>query len=303
MDVMEDLSNYFIKISNENKVKYKANVSTNGYLLSSEVFKKCLEWKITHFQITIDGPPEIHDKRRKLVSGGGTFLKIFENLKAIKNMNSTDFKIVIRINVDKTTIKALPSLFDLFEKYIGEDDRFYFYFRNVFYPGCKNLGSSVLPFNKVEEKEILWELFSEIISRNLNFYWDCLSFKPFGRVCYAALPYSLVIGADGRIYKCTVQFENPLNQIGNILPSGEINIDKNKFLKWIYAYYEEYKRCKECFLLLICQRRMCPANTMRSDLICEFDERYFERYLRVYTYRGPGDKNLKRRCKNDTMDG
>jgi uncharacterized protein len=294
-DVMEELSNYFMEISNQSGVEYRSNISTNGYLLSPKIFKKCLEWKITHFQITLDGPPDVHDKRRKLISGGGTFSKIFENLKNIKNLDLDTFKMVIRINIDKTTIEKLPLLFDIFENEIGKDNRFYFYFRNVFYPDrCKKLQNEFIPFNKEEEKEILWKLFNEIINRGLNFYWDSFNLKPFSRVCYAALPCSLVIGADGKIYKCTVQFNTPLNQVGYILPNGEINLDKYKFLKWCYPYYEEYEKCKNCFLLLACQGRSCPANGMKN-FYCEFDEGYFDEYLKVYVDRGPGKTNLKRR--------
>src|ERR1700730_19053298 len=40
--------------------------------------------------------------------------------------------------------------------------------------------------------------------------------KPFGSRCYAADPHSFVIGSDGTVYKCTVAFEDPHNQVGRL---------------------------------------------------------------------------------------
>lgn len=75
---------------------HPASITTNGYLLDDKMSHKLVNMGITSAQITIDGTPEIHNRRRPLVNGKGSFEKIIEN---IKNA-SEDLKISIRINVD-----------------------------------------------------------------------------------------------------------------------------------------------------------------------------------------------------------
>src|SRR4030042_4097507 len=63
--------------------------------------------KIEMLQITIDGPQEIHDKRRKYPSGKGSFDHISNNIDLLlKNKIHTN----VRINIDSTNIEYIPDL-------------------------------------------------------------------------------------------------------------------------------------------------------------------------------------------------
>jgi len=73
-----------------------AKIITNGYLLDYNMSCKLVNLGITSAQITIDGTPEIHNRRRPLVTGMGSFEKIIENIETV----SDDLNIIIRINVD-----------------------------------------------------------------------------------------------------------------------------------------------------------------------------------------------------------
>ena len=63
-DIIERLSEKIIKLCNEKNIDYSASIVTNGYLLNKEILKKFEKYKISSVQITLDGPKEIHDKRR-----------------------------------------------------------------------------------------------------------------------------------------------------------------------------------------------------------------------------------------------
>ncbi|KTD85433.1 hypothetical protein [Paenibacillus etheri] len=74
--------------------------------------------QITFCQITLDGPPDIHDNRRFLIDRSGkkagpTFHKILENIKDIHE----DIHVNIRVNVDKTNINRVDEILDLLEQH------------------------------------------------------------------------------------------------------------------------------------------------------------------------------------------
>ena len=66
-------------------------------------------------------------------------------------------------------------------------------------------------------------------------------------VCYAAKANSFSIRADGKVQKCTVALDNPLNDIGRIHPDGTLEIDQEKLSRWIF---NEKKRCPLQFFAL-----------------------------------------------------
>ena len=62
---------------------------------------------ISSIQVTIDGPPEEHDLRRKYESGAGSFAKIADNISLALDLG---VYISLRMNIDKKNIDSLPKL-------------------------------------------------------------------------------------------------------------------------------------------------------------------------------------------------
>lgn len=56
------------------------NMSTNGSLLTPERITTLYSRGLRRLQLTLDGPPEIHDRRRPMASGRGTFQRVLDNL-------------------------------------------------------------------------------------------------------------------------------------------------------------------------------------------------------------------------------
>ena len=104
LDVIEQISTKVIDICKKARRKYVADITTNGYLLSLDVFKKLLSLNVLEYQITIDGVKHVHDSKKPLVNGGGTFDTVTSNLRLIKQgVKSSTFSIVIRSNVTHTS--------------------------------------------------------------------------------------------------------------------------------------------------------------------------------------------------------
>lgn len=62
---------------------------------------------ISFVQITIDGPPAVHDQRRIHADGSGSFAMIAANTKRVLDRGA---QVGLRINVDRTNIGGLPEL-------------------------------------------------------------------------------------------------------------------------------------------------------------------------------------------------
>ncbi|MEA5566024.1 radical SAM/SPASM domain-containing protein [Anabaena sp. UHCC 0399] len=65
--------------------------------------------KISNLQITLDGPPSEHDKRRIYADGSGSFEKIAHNITKALDLG---VQISIRMNIDRNNIHELPELAD-----------------------------------------------------------------------------------------------------------------------------------------------------------------------------------------------
>src|SRR5262249_18370550 len=100
------LSDQFIERCDRARVSYTADIVTNGSLLDEATCVQLRERRIIRTQVSLDGPPHIHDRMRPMVGGRGTFWKIVGNLHtAIKYLD-----ISIRINIDHHNLQYAEAL-------------------------------------------------------------------------------------------------------------------------------------------------------------------------------------------------
>ncbi|HEY9062823.1 MAG TPA: radical SAM protein [Pseudobacteroides sp.] len=109
-----DFSRKAIKICEESNVKYHAGMVTNGYLLNDEIIEQLISSNVNSVQITLDGPPNIHNKRRILkLNGEGTFDVLLSNIKKLKAKN---ILCNIRMNVDNENSSFVKDLLDILKE-------------------------------------------------------------------------------------------------------------------------------------------------------------------------------------------
>lgn len=101
-----ELSDKLIALCASGDVDYSATIVTNGYLLDEETCETLRRVKVRHAQVSLDGPPHIHDRMRPLRNGGPTFSRILENLHHAVGK----FDVTIRINADRLNIAAAEDL-------------------------------------------------------------------------------------------------------------------------------------------------------------------------------------------------
>ena len=287
LDVIEKFSVQAIELCKQVKKPYIAGMTTNGYLLTPEVFERLLKLKVYNYQITIDGVQENHDKYRTLKNGAPTFEKIIDNLQNIsKNIKSNAFKIAIRANITKESFEHIDEFMDLMYKEFHHDKRFTVFFRPVGDWGGERV--KLIKSNLLEKENAL---ISKLLTYNNSgdFAFDTYETLLNAGVCYAAIRNNYIIGSDGIIYKCTLHFKKSFNQVGKVLENGKFDIDINKLAKWVTPDSFPAK-CTECYMSNACPGGQCAAQRMlidnKSDLNCGYEVNDIENLLRVICLRG-----------------
>jgi uncharacterized protein len=81
-------------------------VVTNGYAIAAYL-PLLSRPSIREVQVTLDGPPAVHDRRRPLQGGGGTFDRIARGIDALL---AASVPVNLRVVVDRENLAALPAL-------------------------------------------------------------------------------------------------------------------------------------------------------------------------------------------------
>lgn len=257
-EAIEDLAPFARDVAEEHGVRYASSMTTNGYLLTPDVADRLLAWDIRRFQITLDGAPEDHDAKRVGRDGSGTFRRIHENLRALRHRDD-EFTVRIRSNFDRENVDSYDEFLAILEEDFAGDDRFEVSFHGVGKWGGPN--DADLDTCGVEEKrEVQSRLKDSARESGLNVARDLTLRGGLGRhVCYAARPYNFLIGADGKVMKCTVALDKKdHNVVGRLTPEGELDLDHEKMALWTAPNWQTDEGCRKCQVVPICQGNHCP---------------------------------------------
>ena len=266
MPVIEQMSNRLMDLCLEHNVQYGAGIVTNGYLLTRDIAQKLKECKVQSAQITVDGPKQIHDKRRPLINGKGTYDVIMENLKEIDGL----LPVNLRINVDADNFSVANEVV----QYIKEHNMLTY---------VRPYLALVIPYNGVYEsgKCLSEEVYSKY---NLQFLLDndlplrVIYPKPRGNYCVADLANGWVIDDKGYMYKCWNDIGMTEKAIGNI-NLGDNFIQNTHYLS-TYSSFDPYidDYCKDCKILPVCLGG-CPNTRAERGIMCDQIKFYLQDYL------------------------
>lgn len=255
---IEDLAPFFIEVSDEYGLDYASYMTTNGYLLTPDVAEKLLAWKVGHFQITIDGLAEQHDHNRPTRDGRGTFDTIISNLRSLKSRDDA-FGVNLRVNFDRENHPHLEGLLVLLQEEFSGDPRFHMTLHGVGKWGGPN--DDELDICGVGEgKQVKLRLQKSAVEKGINLKGTLRDMTGPGKgVCYAARPYNYIIGADGKIMKCTVALDKQdHNIVGMLSDEGEIKLNAENYALWVEPAFESDQTCRSCNMLPSCQGISCP---------------------------------------------
>jgi uncharacterized protein len=229
--VIEEISLHTKQLCAARSVTYTSSITTNGYLLDTVTAEWLSSLGVTFCQVSLDGSPEFHDVTRIRADGSGTFVTIWQNLKAIRQ-SSLDMKILLRVHFRPDNVESLDSLIEMINEEFSGDSRFWVFFKAVERLGGPN-DSFIRTFTSDQKKEIKQRLTQKL--KNRSQLYEIVSNEDT-YVCYAAKPNSLVIRANGDVAKCTVALYDDTNRIGQLLSNGELRIDQQKMRWWIRGF-------------------------------------------------------------------
>jgi len=259
-------------------------IVTNGYTLE-EYIPILQKGKIREVQVTLDGTEAVHNKRRFLKNGGGTFNKIARGINAcVENQIPVNLRMVI----DKENIDNLPELSQLaidkgwttspiFKTQLG---------RNYELHHCQSANDKL--FSRIS----LFERISELVRQHphiLKFYKPAYSVSKFlfenGELpdplfdSCPACKTEWAFDYTGQIYPCTATVGKARESIGTFYPV--INRNSELIDEWETRDVTSSPECKECSVQLACGGGCGSVAKNKSGKICSTDCRPVKELLEI----------------------
>lgn len=267
---IRQLSPRFLEFTKQNGLGYMSNMITNGLSLKENIFTELVEvCKVNHFQITIDGTKENHDKRRITKSGESTYDIILQNIINCTNLpifRSERCGLAIRMNIDHTNS---DSILDFLHELASHNlqDKISLQFSPIVDWGDNNASEKSL--NKTDFAEIEIDWFME--AHKLGFNYELVPARSYGP-CMVVNPDSEVYDAYGNIYPCyempyTDAYKDPKFLIGN-LKFDEATYNNDAFTRsWFNDVVQGKSTCRECRFFPVCGGG-CPKQWLLGTPAC-----------------------------------
>ncbi len=278
----KELISYFL--DQANTAKLDISFVTNGYTLSDyiDIIK---QGRVREVQITLDGTAIVHDSRRFLKGGTGTFDRIVSGIDAcIANKLTVNLRMV----VDKENIDNLPE-FARFAIDKGWTKSPYFKTqigRNYELHHCQSAP------NKLFSRISLYEELYKIINQHphiIEFYKPAYSISKF-LFENGSLPDPLfdscpacksewAFDYTGQIYSCTATVGKSDESLGTFYP--EVSRKEDMISEWENRDVTSIPECNTCNMQLACGGGCGSIAKNRTGSVCSSDCRPVKELLEL----------------------
>jgi len=194
-----DLIEFFVKRVREleeDGLRLEFNMFTNGSILTPDLLELISSNNFGHLQITLDGPPEVHNRRRPFKSGRGSFDIILSNIKKIAD--KSEVGIVIVVNFDRENYKSVPQLLDILADE-GLKERVELAYNPVFRTNYNTEHCAIFSLPDEETYKIWADLYKITMEKGMK----CNPLRIFEKgPCSFWRASHLIFDPWGNIYKC-----------------------------------------------------------------------------------------------------
>ena len=265
LKAIQDIAPKVQQLCREREVRLFQSITTNAYLLTSDVFRSLISWGITDYQITIDGPQATHDKTCILKdSGGATYETILANLRSLTAVPG-ECTVMLRVNFSPDNIAYMDEHLATMKAYFGHDPRFHMRFYPVSKWGGKNDDNLQICGLSGSEEARKLELKALEAGMPTDNRLDRITPGSEMALCYAARPFSFIVGADGKLMKCTLVLDKKdYNVVGSLRPDGRPNIKLDKLAKWVAPLFRGRSQLPKVFLSSGLPRYFVPTGADRE---------------------------------------
>lgn len=230
-------------------------IVTNGYHITDyiDILKTA---KIREIQVTLDGTEHVHDSRRMLRGGAGSFNKIAEGIDLLLENN---IPVNLRMIVDKDNVNDLPELakFAIQKGWTKSPNFKTALGRNYELHHCQTNNKRL--FSRIEMYQEIYEIVKDF-PEMLEFHKPAFSIAKFifengelpnplfdsctGAKTEWAFDYS------GKIYSCTATVGNIGDELGTFYP--KIALNEELMEEWEERDVLSINECSTCAVRLAC---------------------------------------------------
>ncbi len=268
VDTVFSITSSLREWANSNRLGFWGSISTNGFLLTPATVDRLVSLGVTNATITLDGPQHMHDERRMLKSGDGSFAEITGNLRyAVMHM-----RIAVRSNVDQVNVSSIDDLHSyLVQQNIVGSGRAAFYTTPVDrfndYPHCMSDAAFL-------------EFFEGWHATHGAAAGMWLEVPTPARACMARRPKAYAIDPDGRLYKCLEVLGREELSVGSV--HANPSISSVSLQRWSMLNPFDRPECMDCSFLPSC-RGGCPSRWMQNGKPdCRWGPAYLNSVLRAF---------------------
>lgn len=220
-------------------INFSVNFTSNGYLVNNDIINHLnMANESNHFQITLDGGEEYHNKVRDSGKKEGSYHVI---VNAIKLLIKNNIQVLLRINYTAENIHSVSSILNDINDIpaIDRDNLTIGLFRVWQDDKGMNIKDTVDSVKLMFAENNFRIDINETILDNLN------------NPCYADKKNELLINFNGDIYKCTARDFNKENKYGTLNENGEVDWINDKLNEWENIKIQS-KACQSCRILPLC---------------------------------------------------
>ncbi|MEM2914582.1 MAG: radical SAM protein [Candidatus Bathyarchaeia archaeon] len=235
-------------------IEFRTNYVTNGTLITSEIVEEILNYNTTFIQVVLDGPMNIHDKRRCYKNGKGSYNDV---INAIATLKDHSFLPQIRINVDRETYDHVEELLDDLKTRGFQNCRIAI---GVIYKLSEACVSYPFCFPEEEYSKLEKGMKKLLIKKGFRTVLDL--YPNFPAVCGFVMDGSYIIDPSQDVYKCLNHIGLKNRKVGKISEEGEFE-ECFHYYDWMSRDPFLIAKCINCKILPECKGG-CPAQAFRK---------------------------------------
>ncbi|MBO6796637.1 radical SAM protein [Maricaulis sp.] len=232
---------------------------TNGHDL--EAFLELIgSGGIEQVQISIDGPKDIHDKRRVYIGKESSFDKIVANIDLA--LEQTDAQIQIRVHVDPSNIHHFDTIISDFALRGWIDHPQVIIYANTVYD--KDVEGTV--HAEIDHGDIVTALndrcreFDNVFTSAPAIHAERAMGPVFNENARFGLKSTFcsantgnfIMAADGHVYACWESVGKACSRIGAYGPDKSLSLDEKATERWFSRSIETLPTCQRCRYALVC---------------------------------------------------
>ncbi len=256
--------------------KIATRIVTNASLLTPERAAFLKENNCYHIQITVDGLPEIHDRRRPYRDGKGSFGEVVGGLK-----NALDFlpNVSLRINLDKDNIGEVGRLLEYLESSGLKRPNLHITFGQVHVSADGPRGHATKCIQDYEFGKEFLNLAK--LARGMGF---SASFSPPRMVfCCAYSKSSVIFNPDGSLTPCWEGVFIDEFTVGSVNSRPVFNKNADLFYK---RNPMDFEKCRKCDIVAFCGGGcISAAKAVNGDInsvACPYYRENFKEMVKLY---------------------